>query len=317
MLSELNSFQQLYGRAKVVQAQIKEYSIPNILESKPSRGRKSAPVPTTEGVTINEHVNAFHNQRSRPHHKPSLALVQMPTLAYAPSLQQLPAPALPHDAQIRGRGRCFHSNDGPPEFSPVDASCFIQVIYPIPKLKADRDSVSRCPMIGTIPTSVYPRRRIFGPRRQIKDPMGLENYEDIFQGFWKRGIMLPLLPQPRIGIGWGYTMICSMDKHRPGLLSRLHICGKSWYWKLLKRGCIRQCWHLNWCRGRFMMRPAGLIVEGIHMFVDCDSLSGWHRGRFSSPGWLRFEDVRDRVLLDRVLLGDPREPFPSFLSQSA
>jgi len=49
------------------------------------------------------------------------------------------------------------------------------------------------------------------------------------------------------------------------------------------------------------MRPTGLIVEGIHMFVDCDSLGGWHRGRFSSPGWLRFEDVWNRVLLDMHL----------------
>jgi len=132
---------------------------------------------------------------------------------------------IPHDAQVGGRGRCSHSKDGSLEFSPIDAPCVIQVIYPVLELKADQDGVSRCPIIGTVPTNVCPRRPIFLPRRQIKDPMGREDCKNTFQGFWKRGIVLPLLPWPRIGIGRGYIVICSLDRHRPWLLSWLHICG--------------------------------------------------------------------------------------------
>src|SRR5262249_36877915 len=94
MFSELRSFQQLYNRAKVVQAQIKESMIPNIFESKPPRGRKPASVPTTEGVTINEQVNAFHNPPGRPPYKPHPA----PTPAYTPPSPQ-PGPYL-HPAPV-------------------------------------------------------------------------------------------------------------------------------------------------------------------------------------------------------------------------
>jgi len=50
-----------------------------------------------------------------------------------------------------------------------------------------------------------------------------------------------------------------------------------------------------------MIRPIGLIVEGIHMLVDSYSLGGGHRSRLSSPGWLGLEDVWDRILLDLSL----------------
>jgi len=60
MLSELNTYTQLYNRAKIVQAQIKESTLPVFFEPKP-RGRKPPPVPTTEGVTLNEQVTALQN----------------------------------------------------------------------------------------------------------------------------------------------------------------------------------------------------------------------------------------------------------------
>src|SRR5262249_26281104 len=60
MLSELHTFEQLYNRAKVVQAQIRESTLPIFFESK-LKGRKPASIPTTEGVTINEQVTAFQN----------------------------------------------------------------------------------------------------------------------------------------------------------------------------------------------------------------------------------------------------------------
>src|SRR5262249_54700165 len=60
MRSELRTFEQLYDRAKVVQAQIRESALPFFFEPK-SRGRRQAPIPTTEGVTINEQVTAFQN----------------------------------------------------------------------------------------------------------------------------------------------------------------------------------------------------------------------------------------------------------------
>ncbi|MQM20914.1 hypothetical protein Taro_053944, partial [Colocasia esculenta] len=53
MLSEFPSFAHLYNRARVVQNQIKDSSLPHFFEGKP-KGRKAPAAPTTEGVTINE-----------------------------------------------------------------------------------------------------------------------------------------------------------------------------------------------------------------------------------------------------------------------
>jgi len=50
MLSELHTFSQLYNRAKIVQAQIRESVLHVFFKQRP-RGRKPVPVPTTEGVT--------------------------------------------------------------------------------------------------------------------------------------------------------------------------------------------------------------------------------------------------------------------------
>ncbi|MQL90658.1 hypothetical protein Taro_023251 [Colocasia esculenta] len=69
MLSEFPSFAHLYNRARVVQNQIKDSSLPHFFEGKP-KGCKAPTAPTTEGVTVNECVNAC-SQPLRPPNKPS------------------------------------------------------------------------------------------------------------------------------------------------------------------------------------------------------------------------------------------------------
>ncbi|MQM11948.1 hypothetical protein Taro_044863 [Colocasia esculenta] len=69
MLSEFPSFSHLYNRARVVQNQIKDSSLPPFFEGKP-KGRKAPAVPTTEGVTVNKSVSAC-SQPLRPPNKPS------------------------------------------------------------------------------------------------------------------------------------------------------------------------------------------------------------------------------------------------------
>ncbi|MQM19532.1 hypothetical protein Taro_052538, partial [Colocasia esculenta] len=69
MPSEYPSFAHLYNRARVVQNQIKDSSLPPFFEGKP-KGRKAPMTPTTEGVTVNESVSACI-QPLRPPNKPS------------------------------------------------------------------------------------------------------------------------------------------------------------------------------------------------------------------------------------------------------
>ncbi|MQL70210.1 hypothetical protein Taro_002533 [Colocasia esculenta] len=69
MLSKFPSFAHLYNRARVVQNQIKDSSLPHFFEGKP-KGRKAPAAPTTEGVTLNESVSACC-QPLRPPNKPS------------------------------------------------------------------------------------------------------------------------------------------------------------------------------------------------------------------------------------------------------
>src|SRR5262249_31204808 len=90
MLSEMHTFQQLYAQAKVVQAQIKEFLVPNMFEPR-IRGRKSAPVPTTEGVMINEQVSILNNPPNKPLPRPHLP----PPPVVAPPPPQQPSPAPP------------------------------------------------------------------------------------------------------------------------------------------------------------------------------------------------------------------------------
>src|SRR5262249_5515706 len=66
------------------QAQIRESTLPLFFEQKP-RGRKLVPVPTTEGVTVNEQVTTFQNPLARPGNRPNPPPVQQ---------QQQPRPVL-------------------------------------------------------------------------------------------------------------------------------------------------------------------------------------------------------------------------------
>ncbi|MQM03756.1 hypothetical protein Taro_036542 [Colocasia esculenta] len=69
ILSEFTSFAHLYNRARVIQNQIKDSSLPPFFEGKP-KGRKAPAAPTTEGVTVNESVSAC-SQPLRPPNKSS------------------------------------------------------------------------------------------------------------------------------------------------------------------------------------------------------------------------------------------------------
>src|SRR5262249_31807174 len=62
---------------------MRESLLPNILEPK-TRGKKATPVPTTEGVTVNEQVNAFQNQPGQFPFRPNLAPAPAPMPALVP-----------------------------------------------------------------------------------------------------------------------------------------------------------------------------------------------------------------------------------------
>ncbi|MQM20976.1 hypothetical protein Taro_054006 [Colocasia esculenta] len=90
MLSEFPSFSHLYNKARVIENQIKDSSLPHFFEGKP-KARKAPAAPTTEGVTINESVSACcqplrpPNQTSsppsNPHHFPSHPSMSYSTIA--------------------------------------------------------------------------------------------------------------------------------------------------------------------------------------------------------------------------------------------
>ncbi|MQL80350.1 hypothetical protein Taro_012781 [Colocasia esculenta] len=94
MLSEFSSFSHLYNRARVIENQIKDSSLPHFFEGKP-KARKAPAAPTTEGVTINESVSAC-SQPLRPPNKSSHPPSNPPSNPYQfPSHPLKPYSAVP------------------------------------------------------------------------------------------------------------------------------------------------------------------------------------------------------------------------------
>src|SRR5262249_36600817 len=163
----------------------KESMIPNIFESKPPRGRKPASVPTTEGVTINEQVNAFHNPLGRPPYKPHPA----PTPAYTPPPPQpgpylhpapMPAPTLAYAPPPPQHGPYF-----PPAPMPAPAPT-----YAYPPQQPRPMPVQR-QYHNVPPPNAFPRP---GQKRLNYPPLP-ESLEDIFAVFMAHGV-LNLPPRP-------------------------------------------------------------------------------------------------------------------------
>src|SRR5262249_7555103 len=175
MFSELRSFQQLYNRAKVVQAQIKESMIPNIFESKPPRGRKPASVPTTEGVTINEQVNALHSPSGRPPYRPHPA----PTPAYAPPP---PGPYL-HPAPMPAPTPAYAPPQHGPYFPPAPVPAPAPP-YAYPPRQPRPMPVQR-QYHNVPPPNAFPRPG----QKRINYPPLPEALEDIFAVFMAHGVL--------------------------------------------------------------------------------------------------------------------------------
>src|SRR5262249_2004523 len=160
MLSELHTFEQLYNRAKIVQTQIKEATLPIFFESKPS-GKKSVPIPTTEGVTVNEQVTAFQNP-SAPQQRPPRQNYQS-----APQQQQYQnyQPA-PQQQQYKNYQQVLQHKQQPQQQQPRPA--------PPPR------------QYHSVPPPAGVRRP--GPKRQTYPPLP-ETLEDIFAALMAHNII--------------------------------------------------------------------------------------------------------------------------------